>query len=139
VRGATVAALTAPAAPQPAIEPAPPLTPERRAALAARIVAIVEEQMEAVKRVLVTIDPKDQAEGERSTRMLASLAVTLRESATILQIEQATAPHAAEDDDPVPRDIDEYRIELARRIRNFIEARQAGVGGVPAQPERSLE
>jgi hypothetical protein len=29
------------------------------------------------------------------------------------------------DDDPVPEDIDEFRYEVARRIRGFIEAHQA--------------
>lgn len=134
VRGAAAAAVTAPKRPG---QPPLPLTPERRAELAARIVDIVDEQMNAVRRVLATVNPKDQAEGEHGTRMLASLAVTLRESAAILHLDQMTAPDAA-DDDPVPRDIDEFRNELARRIRGFIEAERNRDGEVSDVGESTL-
>ena len=53
----------------------------------------------------------------------ASISRTVREIAALNQPTEV-APADEADDDPVPRDIDEFRYELARRIRGFIEARQ---------------
>jgi hypothetical protein len=69
---------------------------------------------------------------------MASISRALREIATLVQPDEVKAPDDA-DDDPVPRDIDEFRNELARRIRGFIEARSAGADGIPAHAEREME
>jgi hypothetical protein len=125
VRGATVAAMSAPAEAPPAL---PTVTPERRAALAERIVDIVEDQMDAVKRVLAIVQPKDQAEAEHSTRMIASVSQILRETVALFPSDKTT-PHAANlaaDPDDIPRDIDEFREALARRIEAFVAAHTAG-------------
>ncbi len=45
---------------------------------------------------------------------------------------QQDAPLQPEDD-PVPKDMDEFRTELARRIRGFIEARKNKQGAQPDQ------
>jgi hypothetical protein len=57
--------------------------------------------------------------------------VILGQALTVVQKLRAAEP-SAEDDDPVPSDVDEYRLELARRIRAFVEARQAAAEGEPA-------
>jgi CRP-like cAMP-binding protein len=127
VRGSAVAALTAP--PQEAA-PAPPA--ERHAALAARILDVVEREMDAVEAVLKQLGPADKAEAERSARTLASLARTMHEIAALAKPDDVTPPDDP-DTDPVPRDIDELRVELARRIRGLVEAQReregAGSGG----------
>ena len=117
MRGATPAAVTAPDASQRVL---PPVAPERRAALAGCIVDIVEDQMNAVKRVLATVQPKDQVEAEHSTRMIASIGHILRDTVALFPSDKTT-PHAADPDD-VPRDIDEFRHALARRIEAFVAA-----------------
>lgn len=124
VRGAAIATVTAPDAPQEAVLP---VTPERRAALAARVMTVAERSMDAIERVLATVNPKDQGEGERGTRMLASLTQTLREIDALNKADEATPPEAAETDpDALPRDIDEFREALARRIEAFVAARRGG-------------
>lgn len=136
VRGAVIAVVTDKTQ-APDVLPARPVSPERRAALAARIMDVVERQLTAVETVLATVKPSDQGEGERSTRMLASIALTLREIAALNQPDEVTPPDEAEDD-PVPRDIDDFRRELARRIRGFIEAERNGAGEIPDAREAPL-
>jgi hypothetical protein len=112
--------------------------PAQRLALAARIQGVVESQMDAIDRVLQALGPSEQGEAERTARTLASLARTLREIAALTQPDEGAPPDDT-DDDPIPRDIDEFRNELARRIHGLIEARQAGAGDagdrVAAEPE----
>jgi hypothetical protein len=70
----------------------------------------------------------DTSERECDARLLAVLVKTLRELAALDQANRAAATTNAagaaraepEDDDPVPRDIDEFRRELARRIQTFV-------------------
>jgi hypothetical protein len=135
MRGAAVAAATDPARPVDATSQ--PVSPQQRNALAARIQEAVEREINAVEQVLAALSPADPAEAERSSRTLASLARTLREVAALNQPDQQAAPDEA-DDDPVPSDIDEFRRELARRIRGFIEARRHGAGRVSDEPESAL-
>jgi hypothetical protein len=61
---------------------------------------------------------------EREVRMLASLVQSVRTLASLAPEGAGGAPAEPVDDDPVPKDIDEFRYELARRIYGFIEARQ---------------
>jgi hypothetical protein len=104
----------------------PPALAERTA-VAARIQDVVERELAAVERVLDLIGPDDKNEAELSARTLASIARTLREIAAINQPNEVTPPDEA-DDDPIPRDIDEFREELARRIQSFVAA-ERGLAG----------
>lgn len=127
-----------PGAPQDAAPSAlPPALPQDRAAVAARVQEVVERELTAVERVLDVLGPSDRDEAERTARTLASLARTLREVALINRTEEAAVPDDA-DDDPIPRDIDEFRRELARRIRNFIEVRRNGAGRLRDERESAL-
>jgi hypothetical protein len=100
----------------------------RTAANAARIQKIVKRGLDAVERVLDNVGPSDQGEAERSARTLAAIARTLQEMAAITKPVEVTPPDET-DHDPVPRDIDEFRNELARRIHALIDARQDGGNG----------
>jgi hypothetical protein len=76
----------------------------------------------------------DTSARERDARMLAVLVKTLRELAALDQANDPAANSNAagaaqaepEDDDPVPRDIDEFRRELARRIQTFVGNEHGG-------------
>ena len=105
------------------------LAPEARtAANAARIQKIVKRGLDAVERVLDKVGPADEGGAERSARTLAAVARTLQEMAAITKPDEGAPPDEA-DDDPIPRDIDEFRNELARRIHALIDARQDGGNG----------
>ena len=116
-----------------------PVSPEARSALAARIHGIVEQGLDAVERVLTKVGPADEGGAERSARTLAAVTRTLHEMAAFTKPDEVTPPYDADDDDPVPRDIEEFRRELARRIRGFIEARRNGASRLRDEPEASLE
>ncbi len=139
--GSAVVAMTAEPAEQPRAEfvvNGDPPSPQQRMALALRIQRVVEHEMDAVERIVKNITPSDQIEAEHGARTLASVARTLREIQALNRAENETQPDAA-DDDPIPRDINEFRRELARRIRGFIEARRPGADRISDQRESELD
>jgi hypothetical protein len=106
------------------------VTPEERAALGARVFRAAQAQMTTIESVLKSFQPAEgEPPSERTVRIIAALNKSLREISAMLGRDQ-TPPHET-DNDPVPRDIDEFRRELARRIRHFIEARRARAAGLP--------
>jgi hypothetical protein len=126
------AALMPPPAEQLRAEPAnlnrEPVAPWQRAALAQRIMIAAEREIDAVERILAKVAPNDAIEIEYSARVVASIARTLREIAELNKPEEVTPPDEA-DNDPVPLDIDEFRLELARRIHVLVDARRNREGG----------
>jgi hypothetical protein len=76
---------------------------------------------------------------EREVRMLASLVQSVRTLASLAPEGAGGARAEVVDDDPVPEDIDEFRYELARRIRGFIEARKAQYEAEQAGSEKEGE
>lgn len=137
--GAAVAASPPPAGQSQApLVAASPLLPEQRLALVERLMTGTEEALDAIKRVTAQINPNNPAEADASARSLANISRALREIAALTKPDEVT-PSDDADDDPVPRDIDEFRNELARRIRGFLEARRAGAAGIPAQPKGALD
>ena len=125
LRSRAVASVTSKAGGKPRNDTPPAGSTTQATALAARIQSVVEREMDAVDRVLNTLGPADQGEAERAARTLASLAKTMREIAALMLPEQVTPPDET-DDDSVPRDIDEFRRALARRIDALVDARQHG-------------
>lgn len=117
---------------------ADPITPAQRAALAQHMMRAAECEIDAVERILAKVNPEGPVEAEQCARTVASVARTLREIAALNQPDEVT-PADDTDDDPVPLDIDEFRYELARRIRGFIENRRSGAGGISGQPTATLE
>jgi hypothetical protein len=105
--------------PAPATLAAPPLD---RSALAARIQRSIERELDAIERVLDLLQPQNGNEAERAARTLAALARTLREVATL---DSDPAAEADPDDDAGPRDMDEFRRDLARQIESIIAERES--------------
>ena len=128
VRGAVAAEVTDTSATDVAISaearPVAAISPERRAALAERIQAVAEREMAVVEKVVAILGPTDEAEAERTARTLAGIARTLREITALNK--PAGEMNDADDDDTAdaayPRDMDEFRRELARRLHAIIDA-----------------
>lgn len=110
---------------------------ERRAVLAERFLTITEREMAVVERVIGILKPTDQAEAERTMRTLATVSRVVREAAALNMPDEVTPDDP--DDDAIPLDIDEFRLELARRIRGLIEKHRGnegeGAGGTGARLE----
>jgi hypothetical protein len=135
--GATVTVIAP--APAPAEQPrgetianSDPVSPQQRAAITQRIMGAVERELDAIERIVEKIAPGDQIEAEHGARTTASIARTLRELAALNQPDKVTPPDET-DDDPLPRDIDEFREALTRRIEAFIDAEQRGEGETSAE------
>ena len=92
-----------------------------RAALVARLWRAAERQVKEVETRINAVGLQP-AEREGNARTMAVVVKTLRDLAAFdaAQSKQGTD---SEDDDPVPRDIDEFRRELARRIEALIASR----------------
>jgi hypothetical protein len=104
-----------------------------RKALVERLWRTAERQVEEIEERLAAAGLQP-SEREGNARMLATVVKTLRE---LSAIDKAHKPRRKEapndnDDDPVPRDIDEFRRVLARRIEALIAARtDSGGTGAP--------
>jgi transposase-like protein len=110
--------------------------PRRRRRLSGDRVAIVRRMWRTAEAQVRDIedrlrqDPQPPDERERNARVLAVLVKTLRDLSTLdeSQADTAATTNMAGNDDEVPRDIDEFRRELARRMDAFVESRTgAGV------------
>ena len=101
------------------------VTPELRAALYARIYRAALQQMDAIDSVQQTLRPGQAAESERTVRIVATINKMLIEIAALNKPDETTPPDETTDDS-VPRDIDEFRNELARRINAIVDAQRAG-------------
>jgi len=122
-----------PAAPDTSATPPaePPLT------FAERLQRVLDGELAVIERTLKVMGPANNAEAERTARILAAISRTVQEIQTTAE-GQMSSDDA--DDDAVPGDIDEFRETLARRIRGFIEARtrnpSGGDGGSASDVER---
>ena len=102
----------------------------------ARLRAAVENELATVERMRARMkdEPERPADAGITARTLARLTATLRD----LQHMQRATPQPTGPDayDDMPADLDEFRNELARRIRAFFAARRGGgdAGGDAAAP-----
>jgi hypothetical protein len=112
--------------------------PVRRATLIARMMNAAERQVREIEEKLVVSD--DELEGrERNARVLAVLVKTLSElSSADARKPRARArkPKAEDDDDAIPRDIDELRRELSRRLDAMAAGHAPGIPGAAGAKER---
>jgi hypothetical protein len=123
----------------------PPI-PRRTSSAGARRRAVSGDRVALVKRLWRTADrqvrdiedrlvrhQQQPDERERDARMLAVLVKTLRELSTLDEDKGGDAKDTATDDEG-PRDIDEFRRELARKMDAFIERKMgAGVSGASGE------
>jgi hypothetical protein len=108
---------------------------KRRKPLAGSSVSLLARLTRTAERQALDIEQRlsrpaaSGPERERDVRILAMLTRTLRDVVAMAPdgLAQGTGQGAAQEaeHDPVPADMDEFRNELARRIRGFIEQRQA--------------
>ena len=108
----------------------------KRAMLVKRMWRTAELQVRDIEQRLKHAMP-EPLERERDARVLAVLAKTLRELSALDESEQDNQTIVPEDDDPVPRDIDEFRRELARRIHALVDSRTDG--RTPGEPETGMD
>lgn len=100
--------------PPPMADPLPPPS-SPGLELIARVSRAIERELMQIERIVGghRVPIAQRSEAERRARTLASLARTLNEVKRLRAEEEK--PKAA-DDDAVPRDLDEFRRELSRRL-----------------------
>lgn len=96
----------------------------------ARIERLVEKELDAEEAVRAQLGPlpRNPADAERTARTLSTLTQTLH---ALQRLRSGLGFQSHDDDDDIPRDIDEFRRELARRIDAFVASRtqRADAGG----------
>ncbi|HEY6023050.1 MAG TPA: hypothetical protein VIV34_02595 [Pseudolabrys sp.] len=90
--------------------------------IVARLHRVVLDELAAIETLHAQSkhEPRGADSAARTARTLSSLTETLQRLQRLQLNHASTGP----DDDPLPANIDEFRNELARRIRVFIESRQ---------------
>ena len=117
----------APAAPPvPVADTGPAPAADEPLPFAARMQRVLDAEMAVIERTLKVLGPASNAEAERTTRILAMISRTVQE---IQASAEGQTSSDETDDDAVPGDIDEFREELACRIRAFVGAKRGGTGG----------
>ena len=83
----------------------------------------IERELSQIETIIAgqAATPARRTEAERRARTLASLARTLAEMSRLRAIQ--SEPKAS-DDDAVPRNLDEFRATLERRLEQAVAARQ---------------
>jgi len=101
---------------------------KRRKPLAADTASLLARLTRIAERAALDIEQRlarpaaATPERERDVRMLTLLVQALRGLTAIAPADEAAAKRNAQDDDPVPEDMDAFRLELARRIEAFVAA-----------------
>jgi hypothetical protein len=101
-----------------------------RSALVKRMWRAAEAQVREIENRLLQDSP-EPLERERDARVLAVLAKTLRELSALEEIKPNKRTLAPADDDAVPRNMDELRRSLARKLEALV------AGGTTAVPDES--
>ena len=101
------------------------------AVMLGRVSTAIERELTQIERIVggVRTKPAERTEAERRARTLASLARTLRE---VMQLR--AGEEKKQDDDAVPRDISEFRRQLARRLEQLAAEAKAAHPGTDHGP-----
>lgn len=96
-------------------------------ALLKRVSGAIERELTQIEIIICGshVPPRHRTEAERRARTLASLARTLREVMLLRDREEKNR----EDDDAVPRDLDELRRKLAQRLDELVAGAKAAHPG----------
>lgn len=109
----------------------PPPDQPPAASMVERVSDAIERELTKIERIVgnpVRVAPAQRIETESRARVLASLARTLKEVMRLREQERGDDKVKAADDDAVPRDLDEFRRELSRRLEGLVE----GAAPLPA-------
>ena len=92
-----------------------------------RVSSAIERELTQIEIIIcgTHVHPRHRTEAERRARTLASLARTLREVMLLRDREEKSR----EDDDTVPRDLDELRRQLAQRLDELVADAKAAHPG----------
>ncbi len=101
-----------------------------RTALIKRMWRAADAQVQEIENRLLHETPAP-LERERDARVLAVLAKTLRELSALDETKQRKQTAAPADDDAVPRDMDELRRSLARKLEALVAG---GTAALPREP-----
>ncbi len=88
--------------------------------LVARVANAIERELTQIEIIVGQnrVPPRERSEAERRARTLASLARTL---SLVTQLREKNLPRPDDDDaDAMPRDLDEFRDALARRLEGLL-------------------
>ena len=99
-----------------------------RSALVKRMWRTAEAQVREIEKRLAS-NPPEPLERERDARVFAVLAKTLRELSALDESKQDKQTIAPADDDAVPRDMDELRRSLARKLEALVAGETAALPG----------
>ena len=96
------------------------------ASMVARVSDAIERELSKIECIVGNPsrrDPAQRIETESRARVLASLARTLKEVMRLREQEHGAGEDKAKaaDDDAIPRDLDEFRRELSRRLEGLVE------------------
>lgn len=98
--------------------------PATGAVLIERVSRAIERELTQIEAIIGDrrVNRTQRSEGERRARTLASLARTLRE---VMALRANDRKEKSEDDDAVPRDLNELRLALARRLDSLVAGAKA--------------
>lgn len=102
----------------------PPSADTPAGSMVARVSDAIERELSKIERIVGNpsrLYPAQRIETESRARVLASLARTLKEVMRLREQERGADDNAKADDDAVPRDLDEFRRELSRRLEGLVE------------------
>jgi hypothetical protein len=102
-------------------DPPPPADPE--SSLVERVSHAIERELSKIETIIGVshVPPVLRSEAESRARVLASLARTLKEIMRLREQERAADEEKTKAaDDAIPRDLDELRSELARRLEILV-------------------
>jgi len=105
-----------------------PVAFKARINIAERLTRSIEGHFDVIDRTLAVLTPANAAEAERISRTLAVISHTMQELNATANSAGLT-PTDETDDDSVPRDLDAFRNELARRIHALIDAGSGAENG----------
>ncbi len=119
------------------VRPLPPIPQRRvnvfsgrhqnaRAALIVRMMNAAEQQVQDIESRL-SVTPEELDSRERSARVLAVLVKTLRELSAVDSRTPRTRKPKDQDDDDLPRNLDDLRRELSRRLDAVDTGDSAGI------------
>lgn len=107
----------------------PPPDQESSATLLARVSTAIERELSQIEIIVADghARPAQRTSAESRARVLASLARTLKDVLHLREHQAGAEDERAKaaDDDAVPRDLDEFRRELSRRLERMV------AGGAP--------